>query len=273
MADSLSAAGYHDDAVTEYYRFIFFHPEHLDLGEVYSKTAFCFAETGQWENALRDIDLAVQHAANDSLNNGFTVDKGVILAASGNLGAADSIINAILAGTELDAIRSRAADLLLLTSILRYDWPQAARVLEDCGFDDESKKEITEILRDAMEARYKSPRTATMLSTMLPGTGQFYSGNYLSGINAFALNGALAWATGHLLLTERYGYGILTFYFGLRRYYEGNRNNAWEQAREYNHKTNERLTEKFIEILSNRIANDSRRGLINQTPTATPASS
>jgi tetratricopeptide (TPR) repeat protein len=255
-ADSLAAAGYHDDAVTEYYRFIFFHPEHPDLGDVYAKTAFCFAEMGQWEKALRDIDMAIWHDENDSLKDSYTIDKAVILAASGDLEEADSILEAILAKYESEAAASRAADLLLLTSILRYDWPQATETLKNSSFDDESKMEIDGILQEAMETDYKSPRTATMLSTMFPGAGQFYTGNYLSGLNAFALNGLLAWATGHLLLTERYGYGILTFYFGLRRYYEGNRNNAYEMAREYNRKLDKAIEDKLIEILSRKANTD-----------------
>ena len=91
---------------------------------------------------------------------------------------------------------------------------------------------------------------------MLPGAGQFYSGRYLSGINALLLNGALAYATGHLLVTERYGYAALTFYFGFRRYFEGNRNNAYLMAREYNDKKDEAFKRELIKLIRAKVAAD-----------------
>jgi hypothetical protein len=95
-----------------------------------------------------------------------------------------------------------------------------------------------------------------MLSSVLPGAGQVYDGRYLSGLNALALNGLLAYATGHLLLSERYGYAILTFYFGLRRYFEGNRNNAYIMAQEFNRKINEALKDRLTQILTSKVSMD-----------------
>jgi hypothetical protein len=257
MADSLAAAGYYDDAVTEYYRYKFFHPEANEIDDIYSRTAFCFAEMKHWESAIRDIDLAIRHAQGDSLHEDYQVDKAVIMAATGDLARSNLILDTIYATTDYTDIRARAADLLLLTSVLRYDWQKATEVLARSSFDMESKTKINDLLKEAKRAKYKSSATAMMLSSVLPGAGQVYDGRYLSGLNALALNGLLAYATGHLLLTERYGYAILTFYFGLRRYFEGNRNNAYIMAQEYNRKINEALKDRLTQILTETIATDS----------------
>ncbi len=250
MADSIAACGYYDDAITEYYRFIFFYPDHDDIGDVYYKAAFCHAEIGRWESAFRDIDLAILSARYDSLKYHYLTDRAVILAASGDYNKSDSLLNIIYAETDFAGIKSRAADLILLISILQYDWPQAEGVLAKTDFDESFKNEINGILQKASKATYKSPGKAMILSTMLPGAGQFYACRYLSGLNAIILNGALAYATGHLLLNERYGYAALTFYFGLRRYYEGNRNNAYLMAREYNIRKDEAFEKELIELLT-----------------------
>jgi tetratricopeptide (TPR) repeat protein len=257
MADSLAAAGYYDDAVTEYYRHIFFHPDADDLGDIYSRAAFCFAEMKQWERAIHDIDLAIVYTQGDSLSENCQVDRAVMLAASGQLENSLSILDRVYATTHFTDIGTRATDLLLLTSVLRYDWQEAAEVMENSSFDTESKAKISDVLLEAMNAEYKSPSKAMMLSSLLPGAGQAYDGRYLSGLNALVLNGLLAYATGHMLLTERYGYAILTFYFGLRRYFEGNRNNAYIMAQEYNRKIDERLKDRLTEILTNKKTPDS----------------
>ena len=254
MADSLAAAGYYDDAVTEYYRYMFFHPDSRNIGGTYSRTAFCFAEIKQWEKAIQDIDLAIADAQGDSIGENYQVDKAVIMAASGDLAGSHSILESIYTTTENADSKTRAADLLLLVSILRHDWQRAAEVLDNTSFDTETKSNINGLLQEAKRIRYKSPGTAMMLSSMLPGAGQVYDGRYLSGLNALALSGLLAYATGHLLLTERYGYAILTFYFGLRRYFEGNRNNAYVMAQEYNRKIDEAMKDRLTEILGSKVA-------------------
>jgi len=251
MADSLSARGFYYDAVTEYYRFSFFHPGDDNLGNVYSKSAFCRAELGEWEESLDDIDSAFSLVSNDSLKDHFQIDRAVILAARGGLPTADSILVTVDKKTEYPSIKSRIADLRLLISVLRYDWRGAKEHIEGSSFDDSRTAAISGLLRETSEIEYKSPETAIMLSTLLPGAGQFYSGNFLSGLDAIALNGALAYATGHLLITERYGYAALTFYFGLRRYYEGNRHNAYEMALEYNRILDKVMKDRLVEIMSN----------------------
>lgn len=256
MADSIAAHGYYDDAVTEYYRFIFFHSDYDDIGDVYSKTAFCHAEIGRWESAIHDIDLAICHARDDSLRYHYLTDRAVVLAASGDLDKSYSLLNTIYTETKYPGIRSRAADLLLLISILQCDWPEAERIVQNTDLDENSKNEINEILQKASNTPYKSPGKAMILSTMLPGAGQFYAGRYLSGLNALILNGALAYATGNLLLNERYGYALLTFYFGLRRYFEGNRNNAYLMAREYNIRKDEAFKKELIELLTKKNTTD-----------------
>lgn len=256
MADSIAAHGHYDDAVTEYYRFIFFHSDYDKIGEVYSKAAFCHAEIGRWESAIHDIDLAISHARDDSLKSHYHTDKAVIMAASGELDKSYSLLNTIYTETKYPGIRSRSTDLILLISILQCDWPEAERIVQNTGLDENSKNEINEILQKASKAPGKSPGKAMILSTMLPGAGQFYAGRYLSGLNALILNAALAYATGNLLLNERYGYAVLTFYFGLRRYFEGNRNNAYLIAREYNNRINNAFKRELIELLTADVAAD-----------------
>ena len=103
-------------------------------------------------------------------------------------------------------------------------------------------------LRTALERaenlRYRSPRKAKWLSTILPGTGQIYAGRIGSGLASMALNGLFFYTTGRSLAKKRW-VDALFFYLIGSRFYRGGRQNAERFAWE----ANRRIEAEFIETL------------------------
>jgi tetratricopeptide (TPR) repeat protein len=235
MADSLMAAGFYDDAVTEYRRFLFFNEPGMACAGVYSRLGYCYAYMGEYREALDAADNAALYAGNDSLASVCRTDRAVILAAAGEYDSAATALETVLASEGSETVKSRAGMLLIMTRVLQHDWSAARDIFDtlprgEYAFSDS----VTALLERAVKDRHKSPGKAELLSTLVPGTGQIYNGHWLSGLNALVLNVALGWLTVDLVSDREYVPAFLSYIFLFQRYYNGNRGVAYEQAVEHN---------------------------------------
>ena len=73
-----------------------------------------------------------------------------------------------------------------------------------------------------------------ILSTVLPGTGDIYSGHYWAGIFALLINSASIFGIVHSINRESYIDASLIFSIFFTRFYFGSRQNAYDFANEYN---------------------------------------
>ena len=79
----------------------------------------------------------------------------------------------------------------------------------------------------------KSPQLAGWLSTVVPGSGQFYAGKVKEGILAAALNGTFIYLVVDAIRDRRYVDSAGLFFVGWQ-FYWGNRTSAQQLASEYN---------------------------------------
>ena len=95
--------------------------------------------------------------------------------------------------------------------------------------------EMTEKTTEFEKLKRKSPFLAGLLSTVIPGAGQFYNGRVKDGIIALITNGLFIWGTYEAYKREYYSIGIVTgvFAFG---WYTGNIYGAVNGAHKYNRK-------------------------------------
>ena len=235
MADSLMAAGFYDEAVTEYRRFLFFNEPGKDFAGIYSRLGYCYAYMREYREALDAADNAALYAGNDSLASVCRTDRAVILAAAGEYDSAASALEAVFRKADYKSIKKRAGVLLFTTRVLQHDWSTARDICDTLLREEYAVSDsMTALLERAVKDRYKSPGKAELLSTFVPGTGQFYNGHWLSGLNALALNVALGWFTVELVSDREYVPAFLSYLFLFQRYYNGNRGVAYEQAAEHN---------------------------------------
>jgi hypothetical protein len=110
------------------------------------------------------------------------------------------------------------------------DYKKAKDILNELN-----KKELANLSEKLLEDSY-SVQTAKILSTILPGMGQFYTGNYLNGVGSLLWNVLSGYFTINALSNERIFDGIVISNFLWLRFYKGNLENAEKFAIDENEK-------------------------------------
>jgi len=250
LADSLMCSGFYDDAITEYRRYLFFNPHDELTDDIYSKIGYCYAHLEKWNKAVEAMDKSILFAESDSLLDQRKIDRAVILLALGDNGSAQLNLKQVAHFSNYENIRKRGGILLFLSEILAHDWEAALNVYRSLIRDQFIESDSLEpILLKASKVNYKSPKIAMLLSTLIPGGGQIYSGRWLSGLNAILLNGALGYLTVNNIIKKRYISGSLIFIFLFQRYYDGNRHHAYSTAIEQNNRIDSYYEKEILNLI------------------------
>ncbi len=107
-------------------------------------------------------------------------------------------------------------------------------------------KELLSIT-DSVIASQKSERTALILSYILPGAGQFYLGEYISGLISFIWNSLWLYLSIDAFTNKREFDGIMILSLLWFRFYSGNIQNTSEFAQNFNSK----VLNKWLNYLQN----------------------
>lgn len=113
--------------------------------------------------------------------------------------------------------------------IFNDDWQKAS---EEFGKLDYAR-ELIQLCENVSDAQY-SPTLAKVLSYILPGAGQFYTGNYISGILSFGWVALWTYISAQAFLADRIFDGLMVADFLAFRFYNGNLQNAEKFAAEHN---------------------------------------
>jgi tetratricopeptide (TPR) repeat protein len=250
MADSLMSSGFYDDAITEYGRYLFFNPHGKLVDDTYSRIGYCYAHLEKWDKAIEAMDKSILFAEMDSLLDQRKIDRSVILLASGDNDQAQFDLKQVAHFSKYENIRKKGGMLLFLSTIFNHDWEASLYVYHSLIKGQLIQSDSLEsTLMKASKISYKSPRTAMLLSTLIPGGGQMYNGRWLSGLNAMLLNGALGYLTVNNFVKERYVSGFLVLIFPYQRYYNGNRYQAYNTAIEQNNKIDRRYEKEILSLI------------------------
>ncbi len=100
-------------------------------------------------------------------------------------------------------------------------------------FANEYHQPLMTLYDNKANPEYKSPWTAAILSTVLPGSGKVYTGNYVDGFFSFILNGLFIWLAYDNFDNGRNGRGVLMSLIG-GFLYAGNIYGSAASAQNYN---------------------------------------
>ncbi|MBL7806255.1 MAG: hypothetical protein JNN28_00470 [Saprospiraceae bacterium] len=247
FARTQSAEGHTELALKTYQRVLFFGGSaHRD--ECYSELAALHANLGEFERAAFYYDLIYQSAGTDSLRYEALFHKTAAL---------------MLQQQPKKAI----LELLSLPKNLPEPWLSRKRLYLGAAhfsirefdlarqdllplFGPEATKEKAEferLFRQAEKVARKSPKTARILSMIIPGAGQFYAGDIKNGLNSLLLNALL----GYWFVVTGINYSFIdagaTVTPWLFRYYGGGIRRAGEILEK---KKEERLRKIFQKVLT-----------------------
>lgn len=254
LGDYLAAMGSYDAAITEYKRFLFFHPEAPDRAEIYRKIGLAYREERLWVESADAFRKAIQKTSDREAQAGIRMDLAVTLMASGELNLA--LLECVKAESQAttEPTLRRARFLIGLAHLHLYHWEQAQQAFRGYygGTTTPQAALVDAQLETAMALPRKSERTASLLSTFLPGAGQIYAGEWKNGLNAFALNAVLLSLTIEQALEQQFDNAALLGLWLFQRYYGGNRYRASEAARNTNEHLQREAMQRIVRSLSHR---------------------
>ncbi len=260
MADSLFSYENYDEAITEYKRYNFFHPDSKNSGYIYLKIGLCYQRIGNFKKSMDAFYTSIKLSDDDSLKNESRISIAVSSIANKNYDYALKELQNVINNSNNPKIKRKADFLKTVTYIYLKNWDAASnsfRVFKnDSSYNSNSHIIfIDSILNQGNELELKSPQKAEILSTFLPGSGQFYNGFYKDAFNAFTLNGLNFYITYYLINKDLYiKAGLYFLYFGLR-YYNGNRYHAHQGAIVFN----DVLSNKYKKLLLNSLIEFSKQ--------------
>ncbi len=243
FAQSLYAAGEYYRAIGEFQRFLFFQPDHplaseaqLTIGLAY----FCGERWLQAFEVFRQVGRATPDAA---IRAESALWMAETRARGGDQVEAIRLYQELSRQSPSGEIAQRAAYLIGWGYLRQRQWTNAreafAHVDEKSPYH-ASGERLATALDPPPELPQRSPTVARLLSTVLPGAGQIYTGHTLDGLIGLALHGALiAGTTGAVMAGLEGAAGISSFFtWG---FYQTQMTNAVALAQDFNVRGEERF--------------------------------
>jgi tetratricopeptide (TPR) repeat protein len=251
IADNLSKQGRYDEAITEYKRFVFFNPDHTDNSQVFYKIGLAYRAERDWHHALEAMETSIALAQDPEISSERRLSLATTLIASKNYNLAKLELVRILDSTKDNSLSRKALYFNGIVSIYSFDWDATEKNFNDF-YNDPNSKSVRELNSTLLRAKdsYKSTTTAKILSTIIPGAGQVYAGNWHDGINAFILNGVIIGFIANSAYKKDYRDALLITFLLSYRYYKGNIYNAGKDVEKYNNAVDLRTAKESLKIVS-----------------------
>ncbi|HID93976.1 MAG TPA: outer membrane protein assembly factor BamD [bacterium (Candidatus Stahlbacteria)] len=250
LADWLLSSECYKDAITEYKRFIFFNPTSDSVSYAYYKIGLAYRNVHKWTESLHALQQAIQTASSDSIRDERKIALAVTLIASRNYSAAEFELLKVELFSQFESLKKKAAFFRGISTLYTFKWDES-RDAFDKYFNATISvgRRVDSLLAIYQQLRYKSPKLAKLLSTILPGAGQIYVGDWRNGINALAINMVTGYLLADALLKRHYNDALFSFLWLFQRYYLGNRHHAEEIAQNYNLHLNQLVVERILQNL------------------------
>ena len=224
FADSLFQEGDYLNAAHEYKRLLFSDPDAPQIDFIAFRVAASYQNAGKLENAIRAYQLLIDAYPKSILvarakNN---IAQCHVLLGDSPQGIAS--LTRFLSEHKESGLAPRARFTIGMLHIDKGEWTQASRVWNEvfltypespfAKVSDRLARTVKEV--DTLPRR--SPTVAGVLSALIPGSGQVYSGRTMNGLYAFVSVAVLGSASFYYINEERYEVAIPVGVLGLFLY-------------------------------------------------------
>ena len=245
LGDHLLAHGNPDAAITEYKRFLFFHPDAADAAAVYADIGRAYRTQAHWSEAITAFQTAVLLAPDAETKSDYQLQLAVTRIAAQDYDLARLELIKVTLRTPSALHYRRALFLQAVAYLYQFRWTDARESLRNYTSD----AKLDTLFQAALDTPQKSVRLARILSTLLPGAGQAYIGEWGQAVNALLLNGTLGFLTLDALLDGYYIDAGLWGAFIFWRYYRGNTFRAGAAAEAFNRHESQRAAAAILQRL------------------------
>ena len=239
FADSLFQEGDYLNAAHEYKRLLFSYSDAPQIDFVAFRVAASYQNAGKLENAIRAYQFLVD-----------TYPKSILVARAKNniaqchvlLGdSAQGIasLKQFLSEHKESSLAPRAHFTIGMLHIDKGEWAQASSVWNEVflTYPESPFAKVSDRLartvKDVDTLRHRSPTVAGVLSALVPGSGQIYSGRTMNGLYAFVSVAVLGSASFYYADQKRYEVAIPVGVLGIF-FYGNSIHQSIQTARAFN---------------------------------------
>lgn len=228
-ANTLFKTGNYFDAITEYKRLIFFDSTKTFFYRSSFQIGKCYKAGAKFDEAIKYFSISELNASDDLER----FDSKIEIVRCNILRGTTSRANQLLNEMELKYAGNDSKDSINYWHGWAYmfedDWTSAAASFAKINPNHELKSICDRVEKDKVSVTF-----ATVISYILPGAGQIYTGNFLSGLLSLGWNVLSAYFTINAFNAERIFDGIAILTLIWQRFYRGNIQNAAEFAERKN---------------------------------------
>lgn len=223
FADSLFEEGDYLNAAHEYKRLLFLHPDTPQIDFIAFRVAASYQNAGRLENAIGAYQLLIDTYPKSILvarakNN---IAQCYVLSGDSEQGLAS--LKRFLSEHKGSSLAPRAQFTIGMLLMDKGEWIQASRAWSDVysTYPESSFAKVSDRLartiKNADTLPHRSPTVAGVLSALIPGSGQVYSGRTVDGLYTFVGMAVLGSASFYYADQKRYEVtipvGVLSLFF------------------------------------------------------------
>lgn len=253
LANWLLEQGHYDEAITEYKRFIFFNPEDEQVSHALYRLGMAYRAGHNWQEAIDALRASVRITQDAEVADERRISLATTLIASGNYSLARLELLRVSGFSRDPSLRIRAMYFDGIASLYTFDWDAVEEAFG--GFYSEydggrMANRVGEIKSVSLEARrsYRSAGLARYLSTVIPGLGQMYAGDWRDALNALTLNSLTIGLLANAIYRKDYMDAAVISSISMR-YYMGNRYRAEVDVRRHNESMDRQNAMKILNIV------------------------
>ena len=223
FADSLFQEGDYLNAAHEYKRLLFLYPDAPRIDFIAFRIAASYQNAGKLENAIGAYQLLI-----DTYPKSILVERAKNNIAQCHVLSGDSeqglaSLKRFLAEHKGSSLAPRVQFTIGMLHVDKGEWAQASRAWRDVysTYPESSFAKVSDRLartiKNADTLPHRSPTVAGVLSALIPGSGQVYSGRTVDGLYTFVGMVVLGGASLYYADQERYEVavpvGVLSMFF------------------------------------------------------------
>jgi len=228
-ANSLFNSEKYFDAITEYKRLLYFEKSEQYNYQSNFNIGLSYKFGAKYDEAIKYFYLSEMAAQSDSLKIKSRLQRIRINILRRTTDNALVMLNELHKEFPNQVDSNTIAYWQGWAYIVADDWENASLAFDKI----DSEHPLKKIANEVEDNKY-SVTFATLISYILPGSGQFYTGNYVSGLLSLGWNVLWGYLTINAFVTDRVLEGILIGGLLWARFYRGNFKNAEKFAIEKN---------------------------------------
>ena len=254
FADSLFREDDYLNAAHEYRRYLFLFPTEDDSDFVQFRLAACYQNAGRLASAIQAYQVLIDTYPTSPLIQRAQSNIAQCQLLDGNKDVAIRSLQRFLSQYPDSDLAPRAQFMIATVQMEDKDWEKASKTWEQISVKypntrfAEASDRLTRMVRSSKLMPKRSPTLSGMLSAVIPGLGQAYSGRFLDGLQSLTVVGTIGAGTAYYINREQYEVAIPVGLLGLF-FYAGNVYGGVQAAKTFNN----RQEDKFLDGLRDEI--------------------